>query len=47
MDRQWFAKRILNAKPEGRRKRGGPKLRREDEMDNYDKAQEEIKWKKT
>jgi hypothetical protein len=33
-------KRILNAKPEGRRKRGRHKLRWEDEVDNDVKALE-------
>jgi hypothetical protein len=34
MDQQKPARRILNAKPEARRKRGMPKLRWEDEVDN-------------
>jgi hypothetical protein len=38
---------MLNAKPEGRIKRGRPKLRREAGMDNYVKAQEEINWEQS
>jgi hypothetical protein len=45
MDQQRPAKRILNAKPEGRRKGGRPKLRWEDEVDNDVKALGERNWK--
>jgi hypothetical protein len=45
VDQQRPANRILNAKPEGRRKRGRPKLRWEDEVDNDVKAPGERKWK--
>jgi hypothetical protein len=39
MDQQRLAERNLNAKPEGRRKRGKPKLRWEDGMVNDVKAE--------
>jgi hypothetical protein len=44
MDQQWPAKRIFNAKPEGRRKRGRPKLRWEDGVDNDFEALGERNW---
>jgi hypothetical protein len=45
MDWQLPEKRILNAKPEGRRKRGRPKLRWDDGMDKDVKALGKRNWK--
>jgi hypothetical protein len=45
MDQQQPAKRILNSKPEVKRKRGRPKLRWEDGVDNYVKTLGERYWK--
>jgi hypothetical protein len=45
MDQQRPAKRIINFKPEGRGKRGRPKLRWEDGVENDIKALGERNWK--
>jgi hypothetical protein len=45
MDQQRPAKRILNAKPEGRRKRGRAELRWKDGVDSDLKALGERNWK--
>jgi hypothetical protein len=45
MDQQRPVKRILNAKPEGRSKRGRPELRWEDGVDSDVKALGERNWK--
>jgi hypothetical protein len=45
-DQHRLAKRILNVKPEGRRKRGTPKLKWEDGVDNDAEVLRERNWKK-
>jgi hypothetical protein len=45
MDQQRPARRILNARLEGTRRRGRPKLRWEDGVDKDVKALEERNWK--